>query len=183
MTISNIIGGDQGNRSKFDLYPTPPEVTHALMRQLELPYETCVWEPAAGKMDMALVLSEYVGEVRATDIQQGQDFLTYDPDWRPRADWIITNPPFSMAEQFIRRAYNFQLPFAMLLKSHYWHAKGRIPLFRECQPHLIMPLTWRPSFVKGKNNPMMEMCWNVWFMGKPDATIYLPIGKEPKDGT
>lgn len=130
MTISNIIGGDQGRRSKFDLYPTPSAVTHALMRQLELPYETVVWEPAAGNMDMAVVLSEYVAEVRATDIQQGQDFLTYINSFP--YDWIITNPPFSLAEQFIRRAYALQVPFAMLLKSHYWHAKNRLPLFQEC---------------------------------------------------
>jgi hypothetical protein len=180
MSVSNIIGGDQGNRSKMDFYPTPDIVTHSLMQTLNLPYKTRVWEPACGQMNMALVLSQYVDEVQCTDIQMGQDFLTYE---KPEAyDWIITNPPFSLAAQFIRKAYDYNVPFAFLLKGHYWHAKERFDLFHDCQPHVVMPLTWRPTFVPGKKNPMMEMCWCIWYLGKPDETIYVPMLKGKPHG-
>lgn len=42
------------------------------------------------------------------------------------ADWIITNPPFSLAEAFIRRAAELGKPFAFLLKSQYWNATCRM---------------------------------------------------------
>jgi len=180
VTISNIIGGDQGSRSEKDYYPTPAIVTHTLMQVLDLPSHTRVWEPAAGTFDMALVLSQYVGAVTCTDIQTGQDFLSYTST--EPFDWIITNPPFSQAEEFIRRAHSFNVPFAMLLKGHYWHAKTRMALFNECQPHFVMPLTWRPSFKIGKNNPMLEMCWCVWYLGKPQYTVYMPIAKGDPHG-
>ena len=47
---SQIMGGNGAKaRKAADLYPTPPEVTVALMRFLKLPGETVVWEPAVGK--------------------------------------------------------------------------------------------------------------------------------------
>lgn len=102
VSASRIVGGNSAyGRSQSDFYPPPPDVTVALMRFLNLPRTTSVWEPATGEGDMAGVLQTYFETVYATDILDGTDFLKSSID---AADWIITNPPFSLAEAFIRRA-------------------------------------------------------------------------------
>lgn len=60
--------------------------------------------------------------VIGSDIQLGEDFLTIP---FKECDWIITNPPFSLSEGFIKRCRYHNRPFALLLKSQYWHAKKK----------------------------------------------------------
>ena len=128
LNASRIAGGNSAyGRSQSDFYPTPPDVTVALMRFLNLPRTTSVWEPATGEGDMAGVLQTYFETVYTTDILDGTDFLKSSID---AADWIITNPPFSLAEAFIRRAAELGKPFAFLLKSQYWNATCRRKLFK-----------------------------------------------------
>ncbi len=104
---SQIMGGNGAKaRKAADLYPTPPEVTVALMRFLKLSAGTDVWEPACGQGDMVETLRNCGMLVYGTDIRSGQDFLkAYGPHYTDKSiDWIITNPPFSLAEEFIRHA-------------------------------------------------------------------------------
>ena len=76
LQASRISGGNSANgRRSGDFYPTPPEVTVALMDFLNLPSNTIIWEPAAGEGDMAGVLMTFCDEVYATDIIDGTDFL------------------------------------------------------------------------------------------------------------
>ena len=111
--------------------------------------------------------------VTASDIQSGFDFL--DRDFELDGRWIITNPPFSLAEAFIHRASELGRPFALLLKSQYWNSAKRRPLFLEHTPSYVLPLTWRPDFT-GKGGSMLDMCWNVW-LGGNGSTIYQPLPK------
>lgn len=167
---SQIMGGNGAKaRKAADLYPTPPEVTVALMRFLKLPGETVVWEPARGQGDMVRALANCGMAVYGTDIRDGIDFLTArQPGNAPAADWIITNPPFSLADEFIRHAAEIGKPFAMLLKAQYWHAAKRAQLFREIPPSYVLPLTWRPDFLFKERNgkkgasPLMDVMWCVW---------------------
>lgn len=186
LQASRISGGNSARgRRQSDLYPTPPDVTVALLRFLNLPKETTIWEPAAGDGDMAKAMRGCGMIVDETDIRSGQDFLT---SCRPNDseydyDWIITNPPFSLAEEFIRHAAELQSPFAMLLKAQYWHAAKRMALFEEIPPNYILPLTWRPDFFfkereKGSGgSPLMDVMWCVWLTPwmKNVQTVYKPL--------
>ena len=180
---SQIMGGNGAKaRKASDLYPTPPEVTVALMRFLKLPAGTIVWEPAFGDGDMAKALFECGVTVHGTDIRGGYDFLKLD---RPEGsfDWIITNPPFSLADEFIHHAAEIGKPFAMLLKAQYWHAVKRAQLFREIPPSYVLPLTWRPDFLfkerRGKKSasPLMDVMWCVWLTPQMQGvqTVYKPL--------
>lgn len=165
-------------RKKSDFYPTPWEVTQALLNFLELRPGTRIWEPACGDGKMVDVLMRNGMAVAFSDISMGVDFLTADLP-SGGVEWIITNPPFSLAEQFIRRAYEHGLPFAMLVKSQYWHACKRYFLFYECKPTYILPLTWRPDFLfkeRGGGAPLMDVMWCVWIR-KSGKTEYIPLLK------
>lgn len=173
---SRICGGNTAyKRSKSDFYPTPPDATQALLDFIRIPKGTLVWEPACGEGHMVRVLEENGMQVIGTDIQCGTDFLTAD---KPSAiQWIITNPPFSLAEQFIRRSAQHSVPFAMLLKAQYWNAKKRYPLFLELPPSYVLPLTWRPDFLfgeRGCGSPLLDVMWCVWGMNFP-GTLFQPL--------
>lgn len=146
MKGSKIVGGN-GNRHERDFYPTPEDVTEALMRVLNLPTNTVIWEPACGDGAIVNVLKRLGYQCIGTDITTGDDYRLVD---MPEGiDWIITNPPFNIAEDFIRQSWKHEKPFALLLKSQYWHAVKRYNLFHECHPTSIYPLTWRPDFCGG----------------------------------
>ena len=171
-----IIAG-HGIRRERDFYPTPPECTVALVDFLEYSGAEIgrVWECAAGDGAIADVLEKRWYDVVQTGITTGTDFLTAPlPEGM---NWIITNPPFNLAEAFIRRAASFDIPFAFLLKSQFWHSRKRYSLFNEHRPQYVLPLTWRPDFT-GQGASLMDVLWCVWNMNKgQNSTIYCPLTK------
>lgn len=186
--LGTILANRSANdRSKTDFYPTPPEVTTALLDFLEGAElidkgRNRIWEPACGTGEMAKVMIARGYDVECTDLYDtgygvsGVDFLKND---RVLTDWIITNPPFSQAEKFIRHALDLQKPCAFLVKSQFWHAKSRLQLFHENPPSYVLPLTWRPDFLQGAKggSPTMECCWTVWDGLTNLWTQYIPLEK------
>ena len=182
---SRALAGSYSSKSRnvMDYYPTPREATDALLDFLRLGRSTVVWEPACGQGHMVKVLREHVDSVLATDISEGHDFFRYAP--AARFDWVITNPPFSSAPEFIARALSFKRPVAMLLKSQFWHAKSRLALFNESKPSYVLPLTWRPNFAPNPGSPTMDVLWTVWKRDNSECR-YIPLQKPrgggPSDG-
>ena len=180
LQASRIAGGNTAyKRAASDFYPTPPDVTVALMRFLGLDKRTIIWEPACGEGHMVRVMEAMGYLVIGTDIQSGDDFLTTP---LMDCDWIITNPPFSQSEAFIRRCMEHGKAFCLLLKSQYWHAKKRKPLFEKMPPEWILPLTWRPDFLfkkRGSGAPLMDVMWALWepAYGNRYITRYLPLDR------
>ena len=84
-----------------DCHPTDPRWTKVLLREVKLPER--VWEPAAGpkgNQPVVDVLRAAGHLVRNTDLIGGCDFLQ---DQR-RAPAIVTNPPYSVFDEFARHA-------------------------------------------------------------------------------
>lgn len=170
-------------RKAADFYPTPPDVTAALMEFLFTPKSQYIWEPACGDGAMARVIEAFGHAVTSTDLRDepsiygtgGMDFLNAEVAEGDGPDWIITNPPFNLAEAFIRKALTITPNVAMLLSNQYWHAATRKRLFDDHPPAYILPLLWRPAFLekeRGKS-PMMNVFWVVWQEGQHDARYRL----------
>lgn len=179
MNCADKIIGANGQRRERDFYATPPECTDALLRFMR---EQClikpgdtIWEPACGDGAITNVAQQSGYRVIGTDIQTGTDFLTAPT---PECDWIITNPPFSLAESFIRRADKSGKPFAMLLKSQFWHAGRRLKLFYSNPPLYVLPLAWRADFT-GQGRSLIDCVWCVW-AGRPLFTAYYPLERPGK---
>lgn len=178
---ATIIGGKgKEKRRELDFYPTPIECTIALMDFLKLPKKYFIWEPACGEGDISKALEMYGHKVFSSELRSnteyecrgGIDFLKHP---NINADAIITNPPFNVADEFIKRAVTFSPVVCMLLKSQYWHAKKRRLFFNEYKPSYILPLTWRPDF-SGGGSSMMDVIWTVWVEGNVGAK-YQPLEK------
>src|SRR5438105_3733660 len=104
-----------------DLYETPPEAVHALLRAEKLP--EAIWEPACGPGSIVRVLRSAGHRVYATDLvdyglddsEFGVDFLMErQPGFYIGA--IVTNPPFKLAEQFVAHALKMFPKVVMLLR-------------------------------------------------------------------
>lgn len=99
---------------ELEYFPTQPWAVRAACEFIEsemgetLATQT-VWEPACGEMFMARALDEFFSRVIATDIYRYtpdhgiHDFLSKGASYA-RPDWIFTNPPFLVADQFVARA-------------------------------------------------------------------------------
>lgn len=175
-----------------EFYPTPHNVTWALMEYFKPSKNLKVYDPCSGEGDMVFPLEAYgFQEVFASDLRDGAEIIGEQRidflmgGYEPKADIIFANPPFSLAAQFIQRAL-WRYPAAcMLLKATYWHAGSRLDLFNNFAPSHILPITWRPDFswkdeVPGENS-MMDVMWVCWNMGGNNpSTIYQPLPKPEK---
>lgn len=100
--------------NELDYFPTQPWAVRAACELLsselseDLAALTC-WEPACGELHMVRPLREYFAHVTASDIFRYHpdhaihDFLSHGSAFC-RPDWIFTNPPFLVADQFVSRA-------------------------------------------------------------------------------
>lgn len=170
-------------RKPADLYPTPVDGTESIIEVLKAmkrpdgtPIKT-IWEPACGDGRLARVLEWHGFTVISTDLREypgygygGLDFLSETPGGKwgwdmPEIDAIVSNPPFSLAEEFIRRALTFTPNVVMLLKQTFWNVGGRSKgLWVDHTPDMELKLTWRLAFLKTErgNSPLMDCMWNVW---------------------
>lgn len=93
------------------------------------------------------------------------DFDFLDRDYIPPSDWIATNPPFSLAEKFIRKALKVADKVAMLLPNNFDTAIGRKDLFLQPPFKIKYVLTRRirwKNLPQKKNGPTSNHAWFVW---------------------
>lgn len=171
---SMMAGGNPADgREERDLYRTPTEAVLALLKAET--FAPVVWEPACADGRIVHPFEAAGHRVIASDIYplgvgKMVDFLAVPP--RPFKGDIVTNPPFDLAEAFIRHALAFKPgKLALLLKATYWHAKNRLPVFDEIPPRSNYPLSWRLDF-KDLGRPTMECCWFVWDSTHTGKTFY-----------
>jgi predicted RNA methylase len=178
---------DRWERKPADHYPTPAEATEALLSYLFLLGSLRVREPCCGQGHISKVLEAHGHRVTSSDLHDmgyGETGIDYLKTREKSArfydfDAVITNPPFSLAEQFIRRALRDAPLVAMFLPNNYWHAEGRRRLFESRPPMVVLALTWRPAFLekeRGKS-PLSNFVWTVWNDAHPGPTQYKLLAK------
>jgi hypothetical protein len=121
---------------------------------------------------MAKVLAEYFGDVRASDAYPYGYGLVRDyleiPYEANAVDWIITNPPFRLAEEFVRRSLVVaRRGVAILARTVFIESVGRYrSLFENTPPIRFAQFTERVPMVKGrldrKASTVTGYAWLVW---------------------
>lgn len=177
------MAGSGRERILADLYETEEAVTEALCYALQqgpfyLAEGNRVWEPACGNGKMARVLRRHFKEVAVSDLHDYgwghtvQDFLALHLPIL-RYDALVTNPPYSQAQAFIKRALDLNTQrngvVAMLLRSDYDSAVGRRHLFRDHNDFCMkVVLLWRPWWFEkkpGDCSPRHNYAWYIWKRG------------------
>lgn len=176
----------------LDFFPTPPWATRALCEHvLPMQYWTkadladhLVWEPACGSDDMVRPLAEYFREVIGTDAHDYGHASTHDflMPYVPRivtdrggAQWIITNPPFRLAEDFLRRGLEIAIEgVAILARSVFMESVRRYLLYSEYPPLIVAPFSERVPMIKGrldaKASSATSYAWFVWLGRRYERT-------------
>lgn len=171
-------------RNHLDQYPTPPWQTWSLLKRVQISGRIC--EPCVG--DGAII-----GAISARCPNQG--FITNDIDekypagshldatlkgsWdcEDRPDWVVTNPPFNVAIEILKHAYEHaKFGVAFLLRLSFLEPtslvtvrKGQVTYAREAwlvahPPSKIIVLPrWR---YKGNGTDSVTTAWMVWRTGE-----------------
>lgn len=163
-----------------DYYPTPEWATFALTEVEQI--SGMIWEPACGGGHMSDMLALSTGcPVYSTDLFNrgfgvtGVDFLNTTLD----ADWIITNPPYHLAEEFVHHALKCAKNVAMLLRTVFVEGQGRYnTLFLEKPPTRIWQfpdrITFYPEGKQTGGSGTTAYAWFVWIGEVMAAVEYLP---------
>jgi hypothetical protein len=177
-------------RDSPDDFPTPPWATRALFEHVlddknELTTLCCL-EPACGAGHMAKVLKEYFGQVRCSDAYDYgygdvQDFLTC-PHAPTSFDWIITNPPFRLAESFVLRGLHIATKgVAILARTVFLESVGRYDaIFSDRPPTKFAQFVERVPMVKGrldsKATTATGYAWLIWERNvvRPPRLMWIP---------
>ena len=103
-------------------------------------------------------------------IDDGLDFFQYEPD---DYDVIVSNPPFSKKDSVLKRLYELDKPFAILLPLNSMQGQKRCELFIK---HGIQVLTFDKRISYHNEN-----CMNHFVKGSPFASAYFCKDILPKE--
>jgi len=151
--------GRDSHRIPQDLYETPVSCASAILRQINFARVHSCFEPcaASGRIYSRLPKPKYYAE-----ISEGVDYLAHN--W-PKVDLVITNPPFSLALEFLNKSFEHADSIIYLLRLNYLGTKKRKSWWRAHRPTHLYVLSQRPSFVYSGNDAT-EYAWFVWCRGK-----------------
>lgn len=174
---------------KDDLYETPPEATRALLQVETFPLN--IWEPACGRGAISYVLRQAGFGVWSTDLvtyggftpdEGGVDFLmeTRAP---PHCSAIITNPPFKLANEFVRHALTLCPKVVMLLRLAFLEATGRSDILEGAlsRVHVFrnrLPMMHRDGWTGPRAPSSTAYAWFVWDAEHEGSTIINRISWE-----
>ena len=141
-----------------------------------LPKHWKIWECAAGTGNLVNVFKEKGYSVIGTDINTGHDFLKYQPD---NFDCMITNPPYSIKQDFLERAYNLGKPFAFLLPLTTFETAKRQNLFKKYGVQIIFfdkRINFETPDGKGKGS-WFATAWFCYGLNLPNTLNFVKISK------
>lgn len=184
-------GNPENGRVEHDYYATNPMAVKMLLDNYNFIGKS-ILEPCVGAGHIANAIDKYYNhtkEITGIDIvDRGYkdtivtDFLTYETD--KKFDGIITNPPFSLAQEFIEKSMDLLTDkgqIAMFLKIQFLEGGKRGEFFKKYPPKYIYVFrnrmaTWNSGLPKNPetNKPWATtMChaWFIWEKGSKSEPI------------
>lgn len=165
-----------------DYYATDPNALEQLLK-FEVFHEK-VWEPACGGGHLSRVLEAHGHSVRNSDIVDrmggGVEILDFiEGDTGVWEGDIITNPPYSFAQEFVEKALSTVVDgskVAMFLKLTFLEGKKRKEMFAKYPPKRVYVFSSRVACAKGGDfsstqSSAVAYAWFIWAKGYSMDTI------------
>ncbi len=116
-----------GRTKKSDECYTPRCGVEPIIKYLKSKKYKTIWCPFDQEQsNFVIMLLENNFNVIFSHIDDNKDFLTYEPE---EYDCIVSNPPFSIKDEVLERAYSFNKPFALLLPQNSLQSIDRVEMF------------------------------------------------------
>lgn len=162
---------DHENAEKDDFTPTPWDALWPLLEHEE--FEGKVWEPACGEGHISRFLKGIGYDVISSDLIDrgyGEPRVDFLMEWTPRAENVITNPPFKLAREFILKALALTtgkvvmfLPLSYLAGLRRWQE-----IYNVTPPARVYVFISRVQMKRGGTDGgeggggMINFMWAVW---------------------
>ena len=171
----------KGERQSEDYYASDPIAAKWLLKLEEI--QGPIWEPCCGGGHLAKVFSDHGYDVKATDLVDrgygvgGVNFVA--PNITKWDGSIITNPPFSIAQEIIEKALKI-IPdgqkVCMFLRVLFLEGKARRTLFEKAPPKKVWVTSSRIVCAKNgdfesNNGGAQAYAWFVWEKGYKGDTV------------
>jgi len=131
-------------KGKSDEWYTPESAVIPIIKYLKP--DTIIWCPFDKKKSNFVKLLKKKGfKVIKSHIDKGEDFLDYEPD---EYDYIVSNPPYSIRNKILERAFFLDKPFLLLMNTNgLFDSKLRWDMFNDNNFSLIY-LSGRVNYMK-----------------------------------
>lgn len=149
------------DRKAQDFYPTPAPPIDALLNVMRYRVLRHFHEPCRGTG----AIYDRVQCFRKSycEIAEGIDYLTYQPPHR--VDLIITNPPFSLAIEFLQKSLREADTVIYLLRLNFLGSQKRRAFWQANRPSHVLVLAERPSFTGDGKTDSIDYAWFCWDRG------------------
>lgn len=144
------------NPKNDELY-TPTYAIEPLIKYL--PKQIKIWECTDfGKSNITSILKQHGFEVISTHISNF-NFLTDKPNFD--FDMIVTNPPYSLKDEFLQKCFEYNKPFCLLLPLTTLEGIKRHELFNKYDIQLLV-FDKRVNFMNNKKSCWFNTSWFCW---------------------
>ena len=158
-------------KGRSDIFQTPRVAIEPIVQFI--PQDYSIWEPACGNGNIVNFFIEKNYEVLGTDLQMGYDFFENEVD----ASCIITNPPYSIKDAWIKRCYELEKPFMLLLPITALEGIKRQKLYKDNGIQLIL-FNRRINYQTPSGNGSGAFFSSAWFcsgFNLPEQLNFLEI--------
>lgn len=159
---------------KNDLYETPTCAVEALLAAQPLPHR--IWEPACGPGAIARVLRAHGHDVFASDLidynshDQNASRIDFLLERAPPSgyDCIVTNPPYRLADDFVRHATDLVGTVVMLLRLAFLEGQGRTDILENKGLARVLvfrkrlPMMHRADWQGPQASSSTAFAWFIW---------------------
>lgn len=187
MSIRDMVARHSDYNRTKDFIPTPPYATRVLFEYVAPHMKDTdrirdIWDPACGAGHMCEVFKEYGFErVMGSDSEdygyQGVQYpdpklLDFTNHHTITADAIVTNPPYALMEDFIKRGLSMsETDFALLTRIQVLEGQNRYnKFFKVVPPTKVSIFSDRVPFKTGavvrRASKMFTHCWLYWDIKK-----------------
>jgi hypothetical protein len=171
--MTNLLKAKIQSTNNDELY-TPEYAIQPILKYLDK--SKVYWEPTDfGSSNITKVLKENGFKIISTNILE-YDFLLHEPEFH--YDCIITNPPYSIKDLFIERAYNQKKDFIYLLPLTALEGVKRHHFFKKYGIQVVI-FDRRINFIGG-NNKKTNWFNTSWFSNNqfPKDLIFETLDKK-----
>ena len=142
-------------RNESDFYPTSPEPIEKILSEIDFSLVSSFVEPC--KADEAIYKQIPLSQKDYAELREGKDYF----DTNFNCDLIVTNPPFSLALEFLEKSLKEAKTVVYLLRLNFLGSQKRKEFWQKNPPSHLFTLSERPcfsAFCKGNKKLKIKSC-------------------------